>query len=93
MRLHGNRPDIPPWAAEFATRIRARRKELDLNQIQLAELAGCGPDFLYDLERGKPSVRLDKLMAVLQVLNLKLTMVAQDEGFITEPGSWIERTS
>lgn len=78
-------------AADFAQRIRARRKELELSQIQLAELAGVGPDFLYDLERGKPSVRLDKLIAVLEVLNLQLTLEAKEQGFKTEPGAWIEK--
>jgi HTH-type transcriptional regulator / antitoxin HipB len=80
-------------AAAFAARIRARRRELDLSQIQLAELAGVGPDFLYDLERGKPSVRLDKLIAVLEVLNLTLTLDTKEEGFKTEPGAWIEKNS
>jgi y4mF family transcriptional regulator len=78
-------------AEAFALRIRARRRELELSQIQLAELAGVGPDFLYDLERGKPSVRLDKLIAVLEVLNLQLTLDAKEEGFKTEPGAWIEK--
>lgn len=43
---------------------------LRLTQKELADLAQCGPDFLYDLERGKPSVRLDKLMPVLEALGL-----------------------
>ena len=40
----------------------------------LAALAGCGPDFLYDLERGKPTVRLDKLVPVLGALGLTFAL-------------------
>ena len=56
----------------MGSELRARRKLLRLTQEELAVLAGCGPDFLYDLERGKPTVRLDKLVPVLDVLGLEL---------------------
>lgn len=65
----------PPWAVQLGAGVRARRKALRLTQGQLAELSGCGPDFLYDLERGKPTVRLDKLVPVLGALGLKLELV------------------
>jgi len=35
-------------------------------------LAGVGLAFLYELEHGKPTVRLDRVMAVLAVLGLEL---------------------
>lgn len=54
--------------------MRKKRKRLGLTQAQLADLAQCGPDFLYDLERGKPSIRLDKLVPVLEVLGLRLKL-------------------
>lgn len=60
------------WATRLGAELRARRKLLRLTQAELAVLAGCGPDFLYDLERGKPTVRLDKLVPVLAVLGLEL---------------------
>lgn len=65
---------VPEWAAQLGAEVRRKRKLLRLTQRQLAELAACGPDFLYDLERGKPTVRLDKLVPVLGVLGLKLTL-------------------
>lgn len=61
--------------------IRARRKSLKLTQIDLSRLAGCGPDFVYDVEVGKPSLRLDKLLDVLAVLGLEL-IVAQGKGVL-----------
>ncbi len=54
---------------------KSRRKALRLTQQELAELAKCGPDFLYDLERGKPTIRLDKLVPVLETLGLKFELV------------------
>jgi y4mF family transcriptional regulator len=82
----------PSWAVELAAQLRARRKALDLTQHQLADLAGCGPDFLYDLERGKPSVRLDKLMPVIEALGLRLVLQPHADRFTTDPGAWIEES-
>lgn len=58
----------------LAHAIRARRKALKLTQVGLGRLAGCGPDFIYDVEAGKPSLRLDKLLDVLAVLGLALVL-------------------
>jgi y4mF family transcriptional regulator len=52
----------------------ARRKGLGLTQQQLADLSGVGVAFLYDLEHAKPTVRIDKLLAVLEVLGLQLEL-------------------
>ncbi len=63
---------LPSWAVELGALVREKRKALRLTQKELADLSHCGPDFLYDLERGKPTVRLDKLVPVLQMLGLRL---------------------
>lgn len=63
------------WAVRLGAEVRQRRKALRLTQQELADLAKCGPDFLYDLERGKPTIRLDKLVQVLETLGLKLELV------------------
>jgi HTH-type transcriptional regulator / antitoxin HipB len=57
----------------FTTELRERRKSLKLTQQNLADLAGCSPRFVRALEAGKESVRLDKLVAVLETLGLELT--------------------
>lgn len=54
--------------------LRSRRKSLGLSQVQACDLAGVGPAFLYQLEHGKPTVRLDKVLAVLEVLGLGLEL-------------------
>lgn len=58
----------------LAAALRKRRKALGLTQIELGRFAGCGPAFIYGLEQGKPTLRLDKLMAVLSILGLQLTL-------------------
>lgn len=41
------------WPSDLARAVRRRRRELGLTQIQLSDLAGCGPVFIYDLEGGR----------------------------------------
>lgn len=53
----------------------ARRKELGLRQVDLAELAGVSERFVRLVESGKESVRLDKVQPVLDVLGLRLALL------------------
>ena len=55
--------------------VRRRRERLGLLQTQLADLAGCSQRFVHTVENGKPSLRLDKLLDVLEVLGLDLSVV------------------
>lgn len=59
----------------LAQEVRRRRRDLGLRQAELAELAGCSQRFVHTVEHGKTSVRLDKLLDVLEVLGLGLTLV------------------
>lgn len=54
--------------------VRARRKDLGLLQIDVADLAGVSERFVRELEQGKPTVRLDKCVAVFDVLGLELRL-------------------
>ncbi len=54
--------------------VRFHRKEAGLTQKQLADLAGVGKTVVFDIEKGKASVRLDTLEKVLDALNLKMTV-------------------
>lgn len=62
-----------PSFTSLAQQIRDRRKSLLLTQEQVAELAGCSTRFVRSLEAGKPTVRLDKLLAVLDTLGLEFS--------------------
>ena len=58
--------------SDLAFDVRARRKDLGLTQVEVAELAGVSERFVMELEQGKPTVRLDKLTAVLGAMGLTL---------------------
>lgn len=59
------------WHEQLA----ARRRELGLRQLDVAELAGVSERFVRLLESGKESVRLDKVIPVLEVLGLRLALL------------------
>ena len=69
---------MPPMTTEQPVRddigsfVRWRRRDNGLSQVELAELAGVGPRFVSELERGKKSVRLDAVNAVLAVFGKRL---------------------
>ncbi len=54
--------------------IRFHRKQSGLSQRALADLAGVGKTAVFDLEKGKPTVRLDTLLKVCKVLNIRLVL-------------------
>jgi y4mF family transcriptional regulator len=57
---------------ELGEVIRSERKRLRVTQKQLAMTAGTGLRFLIELERGKPTARLEGMFKVLQALGLRL---------------------
>jgi y4mF family transcriptional regulator len=65
---------------ELAGAIRVRRKAFGLTQQELADLAEVSARFVYDLENGKSSVALDRLMRVAEALGLELKLEARNNG-------------
>ncbi len=72
-------PSVSPLivrdAAALGKAIRARRKRDGLTLAETAGLTNVGIRFLSELENGKPTVRLDKLLRVLGALGLQLQVV------------------
>ena len=54
--------------------MRTARKALGLTQAQLALAAGVGVRFIVELEAGKPTLRLENILRVLQALGGTLTV-------------------
>ena len=52
--------------------VRARRRDLRLLQIDVADMGGVSERFVRELEHDKSTLRLDKVNAVLDVLGLEL---------------------
>lgn len=77
--------------------LRAARKQLALTQPQLALAAGVGVRFIVDLESGKPTLRLEHVLRVIDALGseLQLTGVpvdaARDQGGAPDKGKACSR--
>lgn len=54
--------------------IRMRRRELGETQANLALTSGTGLRFISDLERGKPTCQVGKVLIVLKTLGVKITL-------------------
>lgn len=57
---------------KLAREIARLRKAAGLTQSELAKRAGVGLRFIRELEQGKPTVRLDKVEQVLDLLGHEL---------------------
>lgn len=55
-------------AQSLGAALRAARKHLGLTQSDLALAAGVGLRFIVDLEAGKPTVRLEQVLRVIDAL-------------------------
>ena len=52
------------------------RKKSGLTRNQLADLAGVGNTVIYDIEKGKETIRFSTLQKVLKTLNIKITFTS-----------------
>lgn len=63
-------------ASDFSNRIKAQRLAAQLSQSQLAAIAGVSTSFVRDAETVAGRCTLDKLLAVLNALNIELAFTA-----------------
>jgi len=56
--------------------IKQHRNAAHLSQLQLAELADVGKTVVFDIEKGKETVKLATLRKVLKVLNIKVLLLS-----------------
>lgn len=64
---------------DFALLIKETRREQKVRQQDLADLAGVSCRFLSDLENGKTTVELGKVLAVLAILGLEVKLASRGE--------------
>ena len=55
-------------------RVKDERKAQGMNQTELANLSGVGLNFISQLEQGKASVQMDKVLMVLETLGLEIEL-------------------
>lgn len=61
-------------AKSLGAAIRERRKELNYTQAFLSEFTGLSVSFISDLERGKPTVEIEKTLLLINLLGLDLNL-------------------
>lgn len=64
--------------------IRETRKALDLTQEDVALVAGTGLRFIIDLEKGKPTCQLEKVLIVLNTLGIRIRLLPPAAVFIPQ---------
>ena len=60
--------------ADFGALVRQRRKELGMTQRDLSRLTGYSMRLIGEVERGKEHVAADKLLSIMDVLNMTMTV-------------------
>ena len=65
-------PSVVRSAADVAQVVRSQRRALRLRQIDLAGIGNTGNRFIVDIEKGKPTVQLQKVLDLLDLLGLEL---------------------
>lgn len=61
-------------ASELGLAIRARRKELTLSQIGLAERVGVTRQWVIDIEKGKPRAEFELVLRTIRALDLNMSI-------------------
>ncbi len=61
-------------SVELGAVIREQRKRLALKQLDLAGLGNTGNRFVVDLENGKPTVQLQKVLDLMDLLGLEVVV-------------------
>jgi HTH-type transcriptional regulator / antitoxin HipB len=72
---HRTSPDsVIRSSVELGAVVREQRKRLDLKQLDIAGLGNTGNRFIVDLESGKPTVQLQKVLDVMDLLGLEVVV-------------------
>ncbi|MEA2108132.1 MAG: helix-turn-helix transcriptional regulator [Pseudomonadota bacterium] len=79
--------NTPKNPEQLGAAIHARRRQLKVTQKDLAMTCGTGLRFIIDLEKGKPTCQIGKILQVLHALGLKLqiTIPSDDTGQCEKP--------
>jgi y4mF family transcriptional regulator len=56
--------------------VRRERKALELTQAELAAASGVGIRFIIDLEAGKPTLQLEKVLQVIRTLGCSVAITS-----------------
>ena len=65
------REEVIRSSAELGAIVRLQRKRLALRQLDIAGLGNTGNRFIVELENGKPTLQLQKVLEVMDLLGLE----------------------
>lgn len=61
-------------SGDLGVLIRRQRKQLALKQLDIAGLGNTGNRFIVELEQGKPTLQLQKVLDVIDLLGLEMVL-------------------
>lgn len=67
-------PVVLRTSADVGQVVRAQRQSQGLRQMDLAGIGNTGNRLIVDIEKGKPTVQLQKVLDVLELLGLEVTV-------------------
>ena len=59
--------------------VRKQREKLNLTQSQVAGISGTGTRFIIELEQGKPTLQIAKVLMVMKMLGITIDIKVYDE--------------
>lgn len=65
--------------SDIGSLVREKRKSLGLSQPQLADMSGNGVRFISDIENGKPTMQIGKILDLLLLLGLDVAIIERGE--------------
>jgi HTH-type transcriptional regulator/antitoxin HipB len=75
---------------DLAAAVRGRRKDLGMNQADLAERAGVSRKWIYEFEAGKPTAEFGLLLRVLDALRFDLELTPRGDAGAVGRGDTVD---
>lgn len=75
---------------DLATAVRGRRQSLGLSQADLATRAGVSRPWLSDVEAGKPTAEIGRVLRLVDALGLRLDLTPENNQNPDEPTTSVD---
>lgn len=72
--LHDPTPHVVRTALDVGQMVKRQRNGMNLRQLDVAGLANTGNRLIVDVENGKPTVQLQKVLDLLDILGLEVVI-------------------
>jgi HTH-type transcriptional regulator / antitoxin HipB len=74
MPLQDQTPHVVRTALDVGQMVKRQRNSMNLRQLDVAGLANTGNRLIVDVENGKPTVQLQKVLDLLDILGLEVVI-------------------